>query len=177
MYTQEPNPAAGLVLLIPWLFVIGSAIWVYVDAKSIGARKGLIPGFLDLGPVGWALCTLLFWILGFPLYLTQRGSIKQAARQRTNPQRYRPGPQAGWANAGWQTQGWAAEPAQRSAARQLVRRPPAPRLQPVVGRAPVDRTPNTQAVLGRVHAVCGCCIPGSAPSDSRERHDRVSGDS
>lgn len=109
-YTPQPDQGIGLFLLIPWLFVIGCAIWVYADAKSIGARKGLNPGFLDLGPVGWALCTLLFWILGFPLYLAQRSSIKEAIRQRTSPQRYQTSPQVGWANAGWQPQGWVQNP-------------------------------------------------------------------
>ncbi len=111
MYQPEPNPAAGLILLLPWLFVIGCAIWVYADAKALGARKGLIPGFLDLGPVGWSLCTLLFWILGFPLYLAQRDKIRQAAARATNIQPYGAGGlQAGWANAGWQPQGWNPNP-------------------------------------------------------------------
>lgn len=112
MYQQEPNPIAGSIALTPWLLVIGSAVGVYIDAKSIGARKGLIPGFLDLGPLGWSLSTLFLWILAFPLYLATRGRIRQAAAERANPRRYghssRP---MGWAEAAWQAQGRPQQPA------------------------------------------------------------------
>jgi hypothetical protein len=108
VYQQEPSAAAGLLVLLPWLVVIGCAIGVYIDARAIGARKGLVPGFLNLGPVGWSLCTLLFWILCFPLYLVQRGKIRKAATERATPRQYgqshRP---IGWAEAAQQAQGWA----------------------------------------------------------------------
>ena len=64
--------------MILWLIVIGSAIWVAADASSIGARKGLIPGFFNMGPAGWFFATLLLWIIGFPGYLATRGRIKEA---------------------------------------------------------------------------------------------------
>ena len=62
-----------------WFIVILSAVWVYFDAQNIGIRKGLVDGFWNLGPLGWALATLLLWIVGFPAYLIKRGSLKKAA--------------------------------------------------------------------------------------------------
>ena len=61
------------------MVVVVSAGWVYSDAKKIGARKGLIQGLGDMGPGGWAAVTLFFWIVGFPLYLSKRSTIEQAA--------------------------------------------------------------------------------------------------
>ena len=63
---------------ILFIVVIISSIWVYIDARSIGAKKGLTKGLFDIGPFGWALCCLLFWIIAFPAYLIKRGDIKRA---------------------------------------------------------------------------------------------------
>lgn len=60
-------------------FVIGSSIWVFFDARSIGVRPGLTRGLLDMPPWGWALGCLLLWIIVFPLYLIKRGDLKRAA--------------------------------------------------------------------------------------------------
>jgi len=62
---------------------MSSAIWVYFDAKSIGVRTGLVSGILDLGPAGWCGCTLLFWLLCFPLYLSKRESLKKAVASQS----------------------------------------------------------------------------------------------
>jgi hypothetical protein len=62
------------------LLVIVSTIWVYADAKKIGARKGLIPGMGNTSPEGWALACFALWIVVFPLYLLKRGAIKAAAQ-------------------------------------------------------------------------------------------------
>lgn len=62
-----------------WLVVIGSAIWVYFDAKKIGARRGLLPGFFDLPPWAWALGCLGLWIVVLPAYLIKRPDIINAA--------------------------------------------------------------------------------------------------
>ena len=59
------------------LFIIGSSIWVYFDAKSIGVKKGQIKGLTDMGPVGWFFVTLLLWIVGFPAWLAMRGKYKE----------------------------------------------------------------------------------------------------
>ena len=64
-----------LVLLV----VVASSLWVFFDAKSIGVRKGLVSGLLDLGPGGWCGVTALMWLVCFPLYLYKRGSLKAAA--------------------------------------------------------------------------------------------------
>jgi len=66
---------------IMWVIVIGTSIWVGIDAKSIGAKKGLIGGLFDIGPVGWFFVTLLIWIIGFPAYLVARGKIIKAVAE------------------------------------------------------------------------------------------------
>jgi hypothetical protein len=58
------------------IFVIGSSVWVYFDAKSIGIKKGQVTGLANMGPVGWFFVTLLLWIVGFPAYLAMRGKFK-----------------------------------------------------------------------------------------------------
>ena len=67
-----------LILLI----VIGSSIWVFFDARSIGVKKsnekaqtGKVQ--MDMGPTGWAVCTLLLWIIAFPIYLYKRPGFKK----------------------------------------------------------------------------------------------------
>lgn len=57
------------------LIIVVSSIWVFFDAKKIGARKGLVSGFLDMGPTTWALCCILLWIVSFPAYLITRPKI------------------------------------------------------------------------------------------------------
>lgn len=59
------------------LIVLGTAIWVYFDAQSIGVEKGRLKGLADMGPVGWFFACLLFWIIGFPLYLAKRSEYKR----------------------------------------------------------------------------------------------------
>lgn len=59
------------------LFIVGSAIWVFFDAKSIGVKKGQLTGLVNLSPFGWFLVTLLIWIIGFPAYLANRGKLKE----------------------------------------------------------------------------------------------------
>src|SRR5437016_2098015 len=60
----------GMGLWIP-LLVIGTSIWVYLDATKIGVRRTgqtAPPGrlHLDLNPFGWLVCSLLLWIVSFP---------------------------------------------------------------------------------------------------------------
>ena len=62
---------------IIWLVVIGTAIWVYFDAKSIGVKKGQVTGLANMGPGGWFFVTLLLWIVGFPAWLAMRGKFKK----------------------------------------------------------------------------------------------------
>jgi hypothetical protein len=59
------------------LIVIITSIWVLIDAKKIGVKKGQIKGLADIGPWGWFFVCLLLWIIGFPLYLLKRGELKR----------------------------------------------------------------------------------------------------
>jgi hypothetical protein len=60
-----------------WLLIIGTSIWVVFDANSIGVKSGQIKGIGSMGPWGWFFACLLFWIVGFPLYLAKRGEFKR----------------------------------------------------------------------------------------------------
>ena len=60
-----------------WLLVIGTSIWVLVDAQSIGVKKGQLQGMANMGPWGWFFVCLLLWIVGFPMYLAKRGEYKR----------------------------------------------------------------------------------------------------
>ena len=70
---------AGIVFL---LVLFGSVIWVYLDAKKLGERKGLTEKELSkelggVGPVGWLVCTLFFWGICFPAYLYFRYKLSK----------------------------------------------------------------------------------------------------
>lgn len=60
-----------------WIVVLATSLWVLIDAKSIGVRKGQIKGMGNLGPWGWFFVCLLFWIVGFPFYLAKRAEYKR----------------------------------------------------------------------------------------------------
>ena len=62
-----------------YLIVIGTSVWVYLDAKKIGVRKGLVKGLADLGPGQWLIVCLLLWIVAFPIYLFKRSELKKLA--------------------------------------------------------------------------------------------------
>lgn len=70
-----------------YLMVIATSIWVYFDARKIGARKGLLPGFFNLSPLTWSLSCLLLWIVGFPAYLIHRPDIIRASAGQSAPDR------------------------------------------------------------------------------------------
>lgn len=91
-YYAQASGSAIAVLFMAFL-VLASAVWVYFDARSIGARKGLVSGLADNGPGMWAFATVVMWIITFPLYLANRSKIQEAATraaQRSSP-RYGPG--------------------------------------------------------------------------------------
>ncbi|MFC1806001.1 tetratricopeptide repeat protein [Planctomycetota bacterium] len=69
----------GAVGWLVLLVVLATSIWVLIDAKTIGVRKGLLSGFVDMGPWGWFFACLLLWIIGFPLYLAMRPELKKTA--------------------------------------------------------------------------------------------------
>ncbi|WP_206199408.1 OB-fold protein [Parasulfuritortus cantonensis] len=60
-----------------WIIVIATSIWVLIDAKTIGVKKGQIQGMGNLGPWGWFFACLLLWIIGFPFYLAKRSEFKR----------------------------------------------------------------------------------------------------
>ena len=61
------------------IVVVGTSVWVFVDAQQIGARKGLVRGLANLSPGEWLVACLLLWIVAFPLYLATRGEIRAAS--------------------------------------------------------------------------------------------------
>lgn len=70
----------GIIVLI----VLGTSIWVLVDAKSIGVKKGQIKGMGNMGPWAWFFVCLLLWIIGFPFYLAKRGEFKRVNSGQSN---------------------------------------------------------------------------------------------
>jgi hypothetical protein len=68
-----------------WLLVIGTSIWVFFDANTIGVKKGQVSGTADMSPVGWLLACLLLWIIAFPLYLSKRSEFKRLNIKGTIP--------------------------------------------------------------------------------------------
>ena len=56
-----------------------SSIWMYLDARHIGARRGLVRGIAGSAPVEWLFAGLCLWILVFPLYLASRSRLRAAA--------------------------------------------------------------------------------------------------
>ncbi len=57
-----------LVLVVALTFV-----WVLYDATNLGMRRGQLDGgLLDMGPLAWAVCCLLLWVVALPLYLRTR---------------------------------------------------------------------------------------------------------
>lgn len=63
---------------IIWLVILGSSLWVFFDARSIGVKKGQVKGLADMGPAGWLFACLLLWIIAFPMYLVKRSAFKKA---------------------------------------------------------------------------------------------------
>ena len=71
------------VAALPALMVIGTALWVYFDAKRLGLsryRTGLInPEVATIGCFG-------LWILAFPWYLSTRRRILAGEQPLKEPQ-------------------------------------------------------------------------------------------
>jgi hypothetical protein len=99
--------------LLVLLLVIGSSVWVGVDASNLGVRSGRLGGgsLLDMSIASWVVCCLLLWIIAFPCYLAARGRYRtlNVAESR------QPGASALPANAtGWHTPTSPPAPAQMS---------------------------------------------------------------
>ena len=67
--------------LVISLIVIASAFWIYHDAVSnkIGLIKDGEKKF-NMSAGAWAIYTLLFWLIGFPLYLAKRNYLLERAK-------------------------------------------------------------------------------------------------
>jgi len=63
--------------LLLWVIPLFSSIWVLFDAKSIGVRKGQIPGFFGMGVWGWFFACLILYLVAFPGYLVKRGELRR----------------------------------------------------------------------------------------------------
>jgi len=70
----------GAIILV---VVIVTSIWVVVDAKSIGVKRGIISGMWDMGPGGWFFACLFLWVIAFPFYLVKRNDYKLANPNQT----------------------------------------------------------------------------------------------
>jgi hypothetical protein len=70
------------VRLVYSLIVIGTTIWVGVDASNLGFRRGRLGGgLIDMGVAAYVICCLLLWIISFPCYLVARGRYKSMYRR------------------------------------------------------------------------------------------------
>lgn len=59
------------------ILVVMTSIWVLIDAKTIGVKKGQIQGLGNMSPWGWFLACFMLWIIGFPYYLAKRPEFKR----------------------------------------------------------------------------------------------------
>ena len=67
-----------MIDLLPFSIVLGTSLWVLIDSRKIGIKKGTTKGFFNMGPTGWFLACLLCWIAAFPAYLLKRREHKLA---------------------------------------------------------------------------------------------------
>ncbi|MEI7999020.1 MAG: zinc-ribbon domain-containing protein [Candidatus Omnitrophota bacterium] len=61
-----------------WGMIIASSIWVFMDAKKIGVKKGQITGIANLDPGTWLVVCLFLWVIAFPMYLIKRPEFIKA---------------------------------------------------------------------------------------------------
>ncbi len=65
----------GKATIISYLIVLGTAVWVYFDARKLQIQK-YEPTFFGEGPVTYGVMVSLFWIIAFPAYISFRQKIK-----------------------------------------------------------------------------------------------------
>jgi hypothetical protein len=68
-----------MIDLLTLFLVFGTSVWVLVDSRTIGVKKGQIKGFFNMGPTGWFFSCLLCWIVAFPAYLVKRPEYKRVS--------------------------------------------------------------------------------------------------
>ncbi|MEE8448848.1 MAG: hypothetical protein V3S39_04380 [Thermodesulfobacteriota bacterium] len=73
---RKLSSGSYLVILIAAAFVVGTSLWVLIDAKRRGVGLKTIDGLKTLGPWGWFAASLGVWPLAFPLYLWSRKKQK-----------------------------------------------------------------------------------------------------
>jgi len=61
-----------MIDFLPFSVVFGTSVWVLIDSRNIGIKKGTTTGFFNMGPTGWFVACLLCWIAAFPVYLIKR---------------------------------------------------------------------------------------------------------
>jgi len=68
------------------IIVVGSAIWVYLDAtkNKIGKVPGAT-GLFNMSAGAWAVVTLGLWLVGLPAYLMKRASLIERAGESPIP--------------------------------------------------------------------------------------------
>ena len=71
-----------MIDLLALSVVFGSSFWVLIDSRKIGIQKGTSNGFFNMGPTGWFLACLLFWIAAFPFYLVKRHEHMRALAEK-----------------------------------------------------------------------------------------------
>ena len=69
--------------MIVWLMLVGTSIWVLIDAKNIGVKPGQVKGLGNMGPWSWFFGCILLWIVIFPYYLCKRGEFKKFNERNT----------------------------------------------------------------------------------------------
>ena len=68
--------------ILIYLAMLGSVVWVAIDSSRLGYDKRDLTGIAAMGPLGWTLCVLWIWIIGFPMYLVKRPYLKAMAEWR-----------------------------------------------------------------------------------------------
>lgn len=76
LFAQMISSPFGIVLAFLPVSIL-SAYWVYVDAKRLHSNQQQYGDFNNIGPLGWAIMVLLFWIFAFPMYLIKRPLFKK----------------------------------------------------------------------------------------------------
>lgn len=67
--------------------IVLCSLWVGLDARRLGVRKGTINGFFDMGSGSWFIASLLLWVVAFPAYLFKRPQIIEAIERASSQQK------------------------------------------------------------------------------------------
>lgn len=114
-----------------WLCILGSVIWVGIDASNLGMQRGKLGGgSLDMGVASWVVCCLLLWIVAFPCYLVARGKYKAMT------------PHAAWQQPAWDAPQTYGAPPQVQYAPPQFQVAPVQQAAPVVPAAPPQLSPD-----------------------------------